>query len=200
MEIGRITGRQITTNRDGTKPVTMLQVEITDPEDLQTIELMNSAGEDSQPPDDSRIVILSIGQAYKIAVAVDDGIAPDAALIPGERKIYSSDGGVIKAFITWLKTGAMTISGTILSILGSTSISQTAPIINQTGATSINLLSPLINLNGVTDNAVAFTDLKIAFDLFKADYNAHTHVPGPGVTTPTAADMTPAKVNSVTLP
>jgi hypothetical protein len=70
-------------------------------------------------------------------------------------------------------------------------------------------------LNGDADNAVAYTDLKSAFDTLKTDlnnfitvYNAHNHPtapPGP-VSVPSApgvssaADMSGAKVNEVQLP
>lgn len=191
-QIGRVTGREIVANRDGTKQSLMLQVEITDPEDIQTVELISQDGEDTNPVDNSRVVIIPIGQAYKIAIAVDDGIEPDSTQVPGEKKIYSSDGGVIKAFIQWLKTGAMIISGTLLQILGSTKIEITAPV---------------IEINGNADFAVRYTALETAFQAFQTEYDLHVHsgvLAGPansGVpTVPSAADITPAKVATVKLP
>lgn len=185
MQTGRVIGREIKKNRDGTKTSLLLQVEISSPDDIQTVELISQDGEDTNPVDNSRVVIIPIGQAYKIAVAINDGIAPDPTLLPGEKKVYSSDGGVIKAFIQWLKTGALILSGTILQILGSTSIELTAPI---------------IEINGAADFAVAFNALKTQFDQFVSDYNNHTHTPGPGPNPTTAADITPAKVASVKFP
>ncbi len=192
MPIGRITGRKIGKNRDGTKNVLLLQVEITAPEDIQTVELISQDGEDTNPVDNSRVVIIPIGQAYKIAIAVDDGIEPDAAQVPGEKKIYSSDGGAIKAFIQWFKTGAMIISGTLLQILGSTKIEITAPI---------------IEVNGNADFAVRYTVLETAFQAFQSEFDAHIHIGvlvGPANTgvpiVPSAADITPAKVTTVKLP
>ena len=170
----------------------MLQVEITDPEDIQTVELISQDGEDTNPPDGSKVVIISVGKAWKIAVAINDGIEPDANQVPGEKKIYSSDGGVIKAFIQLLKTGAMIISGTLLQILGSTKIELTAPI---------------IEINGSADFAVSFNDLQTAFNALKAEFDAHIHsgvLAGPATTgvptIPSAADITPAKVTTVKLP
>lgn len=190
--IGRVTGRQITTNRDGVKQSMMLQVEITDPEDIQTVELISQDGEDTNPPDGSKVVIVSVGSAYKIAIAINDGIAPDVTLLPGEKKIYSSDGGAIKAFIKWLKTGVMILSGTLLQILGSTKIEITAPV---------------IEINGSADFAVSFNDLKTGFVALQAEFDAHIHtggLPGPlltGVpTAPSVATIDPAKVPTVKLP
>ena len=77
-----------------------------------------------------------------------------------------------------------------------------------------------IEINGNADNAVAYTDLKTAFDQLKSDFdglvtifNAHTHPfvgvgPGnPGTTavtltldTPSTADMSGAKVDTVRVP
>ena len=66
-----------------------MQTEITAPEDLQTVELMNHTGEDNNPPINSRVIIVDIGQAFKIAIASDDIIAP--VTDPGEKRIYSTD-------------------------------------------------------------------------------------------------------------
>lgn len=186
MQTGRVVGREIKKNRDGTKVSLLLQVEMSSPDDIQTVELISQDGEDTNPVDNSRVVIIPIGQAFKIAIAVDDNIPPDPTQVPGEKKIYSSDGGAIKAFIQWLKTGAMIISGTVMQMLGSTSIELTAPV---------------IEINGNADFAVAFNDLKTQFDIFKADYNVHVHPPGAVPPSPTtAADITPAKVSTVKLP
>lgn len=106
---GKVTGREFTTNRDGDVDKIMLQVEISDPDDIQTVELMSQSGEDTNPPDGSRIAILTIGESYKIAIASDDGIVP--TMNPGEKKIYSSDIGIIKAFINFLVDGTLELNG-----------------------------------------------------------------------------------------
>ncbi len=192
MPIGRVVGREFKKIRDGTKTSLLLQVEISTPDDIQTVELISLDGEDTNPVDDSRVVIFPIGQAYKIAVAVDDGIDPDPTQVPGEKKIYSSDGGAIKAFIQWLKTGAMIISGSLLQMLGSTKIEITAPV---------------IEINGNADFAVSFNDLEAAFIALKLEFDTHKHsgvlagAVSTGVPTiPSVIDITPAKVASVKLP
>lgn len=75
-----------------------------------------------------------------------------------------------------------------------------------------------IQLNGASDWAVAYTDLKSAFDQFVSDFNSHMHAyiapgPTPGLTSspasaagppvvpaPTTADMADSKVSSVRVP
>lgn len=63
-----------------------------------------------------------------------------------------------------------------------------------------------VNVNGSTDNAVAFQDLKTAFDNFIIEFNAHVHTsaaPGSSTTMPTVpsvASIDGAKVDSVRLP
>lgn len=107
--IGTVTGFEIGPNRDGTKDVLKLQVQIADPDDIQTIEYMSSTGDDTIPPIGSIVTILSAGSAWKIAIASSDNISP--SMSEGERKIYSSDGGVIKAFINFLSTGILELNG-----------------------------------------------------------------------------------------
>ncbi len=107
--IGKVTGSEAKTNRDGKTNKLMLQVEITDPDDIQTVELMTQAGEDTNPPNDSKVLILSVGDAYKIGVAVDDGIVP--SMEQCEKKLYISDVGTIKAFINLLSDGNIELNG-----------------------------------------------------------------------------------------
>ena len=64
-----------------------------------------------------------------------------------------------------------------------------------------------ISINGTSDYAVAYNDLKTAFDSLKTTVNTHIHsgvVTGPGNTgalvTPATADISGAKVSTVQLP
>lgn len=98
MQTAIVIGREIKKNKDGKKSVIILQCQITDPEDIQSVELMNQSGEDNNPPNESRVTIIDIGQAYKIAIASDDNIEPITN--PGEKRIYSTDSdGNLKASI-----------------------------------------------------------------------------------------------------
>jgi phage gp45-like len=107
--VGTIKGFTIGKNKDGDKNVLLLQVEITDPEDVQTIQLYKQAGEDTNPPINSEAIIAQLGEAWKIAIATDDGIEP--SMNAGEKKLYSSSGGEIKAFINFLADGVLELNG-----------------------------------------------------------------------------------------
>jgi len=107
--IGRITGRAVGKNRDGDKNVLILQVELTDPDDVQSVELFRQSGEDYNPPNDSRVIVIDLGSSWRVGVAVDDGIEP--SMNEGERKIYSIDAGAIKAFMNLLSSGVIEING-----------------------------------------------------------------------------------------
>ena len=105
---GTVKGREIKKNRDGDEKVLILQVEISDPDDLQSVELITQAGEDYNPPDDSRVIITQSGRAWKIGIAVDDKIEPSVEV--GERKSYSSENGTIKAQIYYKKNGDLQLN------------------------------------------------------------------------------------------
>ena len=108
IRIGTVTGREIKQNRDSVTEFIMLQVEFL-PDDVQTVALYSQAGEDTSPPDGSQVIVLQIGEAFKIAIASDDGISP--SMEPGEKKIYSSLDSDIKAFINLLNSGIIELNG-----------------------------------------------------------------------------------------
>lgn len=87
MILGRVTNREIATNRDSDRPVLLLQVELTSAQDVQDVELFTAAGEDSSPHDDDYVVVLSLADAFQIGIGVDDGIEPEVD--EGEKEIYS---------------------------------------------------------------------------------------------------------------
>jgi hypothetical protein len=197
LRIGKVTGHEIKKNRDGEKNVLLLQVEVSDPDDIQTIEWYQASGQDSSPPINSLVAFLPGGQAWMIALGANDEIIPESD--PGEYKIYSSAAGVIKAFLKLFKTGLARLEASIIEIISSGDIEITA-----NGKTEIN--GSTVDLNGNTDFAVRFSILQTAFNQFKADYALHTHSGvsaggvSTGVTSPTTADITLAKVDEVKLP
>ena len=110
VKTGIITGREVTTNRDGENQRLMLQVQLTNSDDIQTVEYVSLPGQDENPIDGNRVYIIEVGETYKIGIAVDDGVTPD--MDTGEKRLYSvSDAGVIQAFIKLLKTGIIEING-----------------------------------------------------------------------------------------
>ena len=97
---GEVTGSEVKNNRDGKIAKRMLQVRISDVDDIQTVQFMSFTGDDTHPPIGSTVLIVSIGEAWKIAIAADDSIVPSMAV--GEKKIYSLSGGTIQAYINLL--------------------------------------------------------------------------------------------------
>ena len=97
IQTGIIKGRETGSNRDGGRDVLLLQVELTDPEDVQTIELMQGAGDQYNPPDGSKVLVISNGAAYKIAIAVDDLTALSIEI--GERAIRAVLDGEVKSSV-----------------------------------------------------------------------------------------------------
>lgn len=107
MRIGLVKGSEVGKNRDGDADVLLLQVEISEPGDDQTVEYFQAAGEDFNPPEDTTVVVVDLGEAWKIAIAADDGITPVSA--EGEKEIYSSAGGVKKAWVHLYADGKIRI-------------------------------------------------------------------------------------------
>lgn len=142
IQIGIVTGKETAKNKDGTKEVLLLQVQMEDPEDIQTVELMSQTGENSNPPVGSRVIVMGAGPAFKLAIASDDSIVPTTE--DGEKLIYSTDedGAVVVSSIYLKNDGTMiadngevTITATpggLLSIVasGNTEITSAKTIIN----------------------------------------------------------------------
>lgn len=94
-EIGRITGGNIELNRDGDTPGRVLSVELSAADDVQSCELFTQAGDDTNPPDGSMCLVVTVSDALKIVVAVVDGLEPEVE--KGEREFYSQEDGKKKA-------------------------------------------------------------------------------------------------------
>lgn len=92
IEVGKITGRRIGKNRDGSGDVILLQVEVSDSDDIRTVELHRGAGVDLNPPDGSLVGIVRAGNAWQVAATLNDNITPDD-LDEGTYQIYASDAG-----------------------------------------------------------------------------------------------------------
>lgn len=107
--VGIVTGSETRKNRDSDTDRLLLQVRLSDIDDIQTVEFMSNAGDDTHPPLDSKVLVLSAGEAWKIAVASDDDVVPSMAV--GEKKLYSTSGGSIQAYINLLSDGTIEING-----------------------------------------------------------------------------------------
>jgi phage gp45-like len=146
---GRVTGRQVRKNRDGDHEVLMLQVVVSDAKDVRQVELMPHHGEKYNPPNGSKVAIVSIGRAWKVAIACDDKITP--AEQEGERRIYSTDsnGNGIVAEIHLKNDGSMVVNtdGPI-SVVAGGKVSVEAPDIEATADNTIVATAPQTTING----------------------------------------------------
>lgn len=118
-QIGKITGQEIKTNRDGSIAVRLLQVQISNESDVQTVQYMNPSGEDSAPIKGDLVQLFSIGPAFKFAVAVEDQDNV-ASVSEGGKRLFSRDPdtGAVKAFIDWLTGGVLNLNGSSRSAVG----------------------------------------------------------------------------------
>ena len=87
--LGIVTGRKSAKNRGGGPVTRLLQAMVTDRQDVQTVQLVEQMGEESNPPNGCLVVILPGGQAFKLGAAAGDGIAP--VMDVGGKRIYSID-------------------------------------------------------------------------------------------------------------
>jgi len=158
--IANIKNLEIRKNRDSGADQRMLSCEMTSPDDVQSVELSNTSGEDNNPLNDDVVLVLSITDAYKIGLLIDDGVSPDSSIERGEKLIYSRDSSnSVMAKIAFKKDGQ-------------------------------------IIMNGGTDYAVAFGQLKVAFDQLKLELNSALSA----LSLPlSSADIDPAKVEKVRL-
>lgn len=110
MELGiNKTGYKIGKNKDGTKDRLLLQVKLTE-DDIRTIEMIAQAGEDMNPAEGARIVVLDLkGALY--AIGTTDDLKPEVN--PGEKEIYSTDSPATekKARIKFNGNGILDLNG-----------------------------------------------------------------------------------------
>ena len=176
---GKVVGNSIGKNQDGDTDVRLLTVELSDGDDIQTVEYYDDGGRDYLPPNGAEVVILDISPSHRIAIAVDDLQVP--ALPAGAVEIYSLDGaGTAKAAKVKLDNDSVvTIND------------------GEDFAVQFSALE------------TAFNQLKSDLNTFIGVYNSHTHVaPAGGGTTEgpsapgvdSAADMSGAKIEGIKVP
>jgi phage gp45-like len=108
--IGTVRGSEIVENKDADEKSRMLQVELTNPDDLQSIEQLGVTGEDSNPQPGARVIVIDLGPAYRIAVALSDELEP--SVDAGEKELFSYDDASTKlATIKLLSDSSIEING-----------------------------------------------------------------------------------------
>lgn len=111
--LGIVTGRRTAKNKGGSVLVRLLQCMVTDRRDMQTVQLIEQAGEESNPKDGVLVVMLPGGQAFKLGVAAGDGVTP--VMDVGGKRIYSVDpaDGAVMAEVRLDPDGKITTTGPV---------------------------------------------------------------------------------------
>jgi hypothetical protein len=94
IRLGKVTGQEVSTARNGAAQVRKLQVTMGDGSP-RLIQYMPQSGEDTCPSVGDRVFFVESGESFFIAVATSDKITPTVAA--GEKEFYSSDGSTKKA-------------------------------------------------------------------------------------------------------
>lgn len=90
LRVGIVTGRETAVNREAGGPaVRLLQVQITDHNDVQTVQLVGQAGEEVNPPNGSLVLLLPGGLAFKLSAGTDDWVVPIMDI--GGKRLYAID-------------------------------------------------------------------------------------------------------------
>lgn len=97
IELATVKNNELKKNRDSDDNNRVLACEISSPDDVQSIELANISGEDTNPLPEDFVLVISISEAYKMGILVDDGIAPAQDLESGEKELYSRSDATTKA-------------------------------------------------------------------------------------------------------
>ena len=171
-QIGTITGQEIKKNRDGSIAVRLLQVQISNESDIQTVQYMGTAGEDSAPINGDKVQIFRIGSAFQFAVAVEDQNNV-ASVAEGGKRLFSRDPstGAVKAFIDWLTNGILHLNGNAYSAVR------------------------------FQELETAFNQLQSDFDSHTHLYTPGVGTPTQtAITVASTADITPAESDTVKLP
>ena len=107
VDIGTVTGQEIRPNRDGGVDVRLLQVQMVG-NDVQTVQYMPMAGDDSPPQVGDKVAVMPIGPAFQVAIGIQDSVIPSVAA--GEKRMYARDeNGAVIASVHLKADGEATI-------------------------------------------------------------------------------------------
>jgi len=107
--IGKVAGpARVDRVKNGKAQALLIQVKFSGQNDVQTVQFVPQAGEDTNPPTGS-IVVCQRSAGITTAVASWDGVTPTVG--QGEKEIYSTDGlGNKKGRVKMTATGALYIA------------------------------------------------------------------------------------------
>lgn len=183
IEVGQVTGSEVTKFLDGEENARVVNAELSEPDDQETVELVSPSGDDSPPREGTTVYVINISDTWRVAIAVDDGVEPSVE--PGEKKLYSyDDAGAVNAYIHLKNDGSVEVNG------------------NGDFAVRFNQLQIAFDqLKADFDQAMTYlnthahdeTGVQTSFPMYPSP-----PFPAPGIQ-PSTADITPAKVDEVEL-
>jgi hypothetical protein len=158
---------------------------ITEESDVQTAQLVGQMGEESNPPNGSLVVLLAAGEAFKLAIASDEGVVPDLAV--GGKRIYAVDAeGAVIAEVRLEPTGEISLigpeasfvmapSGSVMAVNGAAGFTMSADgVFTFTGASAVFDCPVSSTVSVTAPSVVGSTDVTFA------GKSAVTHLHGPG--------------------
>lgn len=108
IQTGIVTGSKYEKNRDGTRKVLMLQVQLTSKDDIQSVEFLQGANDRFRPDTGVKVLVIQNGPAYKIAIACDD--LSLVQVQAGERAIASVVDGDVKSSVLCKNDGNLVLN------------------------------------------------------------------------------------------
>ena len=91
------------------KQVVLIDVEIDDPRDVQSLEYLFPSGECSLPNEGDTVLIHEVSHEYKVATASNTGVL-ESSLSNGEKSLFAVKDGDIKAKLTFLNSGELVLN------------------------------------------------------------------------------------------
>ncbi len=107
-EIAIVKNLSIGTGYTHGKNAVILDVEIDDPEDLQTVEYFTPSGFSTLPQIGDQVIIHQISPEFKVATATNSGI--NIPTEQGESSIFSLEGTTVKASAKFKKNGEIVLN------------------------------------------------------------------------------------------
>lgn len=86
---GLVAGTDVGTLKTGGNQVRRVQVQFSDPQDVRVLDLMQSSGEDTNPPNNAVAIVAEWVGNKQSVVGTRDALTPTAN--QGEREFYSTD-------------------------------------------------------------------------------------------------------------
>lgn len=115
IQIGTVKSIEFRKNKDGDANTAMLQVELSEPDDIQSVELFTQPGQEVIPENGDEVIVIALNSSYRVAIAGNDQVIPSIG--QGERLFYSTLNGVIKAQIYLTNQGKISIGNGVDELL-----------------------------------------------------------------------------------